>query len=85
MTDPQGHKYNSFRVSQAADQVGPKCPACSASTSRVTDSRSHAGVRFRRRVCCICENSYFTAEQVIDNSMFAVICKGEDFRTLADD
>jgi transcriptional regulator NrdR family protein len=51
----------------------------------VTDSRSHAGVRFRRRVCRICANGYFTAEQVIDNSMFAVICEGEDFRTLTDD
>lgn len=78
-------KHNGRAVAQTADQVGPKCPACGASTSRVTDSRSHAGVRFRRRVCRICENGYFTAEQVIDNSMFAVVCKGEDFRTLTDD
>lgn len=79
------HKHDGFRVAQTADQVGPKCPACNASTSRVTDSRSHAGVRFRRRVCRICANDYFTAEQVIDNSMFAVVCKGEGFRTMTDD
>lgn len=85
MADPQSHKRNGFRVAQTADQVGPKCPACDASTSRVKDSRSHGGVRFRRRVCCMCSNGYFTAEQVIDNSMFAVICEGEDFRVLADD
>lgn len=78
-------KPDKYRVAQAADQVGPKCPACNSSTSYVTDSRSHAGVRFRRRVCRICANGYFTAEQVIDNSMLAIICKGEDFRTLEDD
>lgn len=78
-------KHNGHMVAHAADQVGPKCPVCSASTSRVTDSRSHSGVRFRRRVCRICANGYFTAEQVIDNSMFAIVCKGEAFRTLTDD
>ena len=39
-----------------------KCPRCGGSTTRVCDSRSAAGVKYRRRLCPSCDFRFSTTE-----------------------
>jgi transcriptional regulator NrdR family protein len=73
-----------WNVSQAADQVTLACPVCGSRLNRVTDSRSHKGVKFRQRTCATCSEKFTTAEQTIDTSIYDVIVKNQTFKVVDD-
>lgn len=51
------------------DLAGQVCPHCHATDSAVVETRSHAGVTYRARMCGACHARFTTEEKLVANPL----------------